>query len=136
VFVGLFDRHPDIKIITHHLGGMVRYFEGRLGLGWDQLGTRTSDEDYTLLLKKLKRRPLDYFRLFYVDTALCGAREATMCGLKFFGSDRILFGSDMPFDPENGTANIRWTIEVLDSLDIKPAERQAIYEGNARRLLH
>jgi aminocarboxymuconate-semialdehyde decarboxylase len=135
VFSGIFDRHPNLKIITHHLGGMIPYFEGRVGAGWDQLGTRTSDEDYTLLLKKLKKRPLDYFRLYYADTAVFGAREATICGLKFFGSDRTLFGSDMPFDPEKGSAYIRWTIEIIDSLDISPTERQAIYEGNARRLL-
>jgi predicted TIM-barrel fold metal-dependent hydrolase len=135
VFSGLFDRHPDLKIITHHLGGMIPYFEGRVGPGWDQLGTRTSDEDYTLLLKKLKKRPLDYFRLFYADTALFGARQATICGLKFFGVDRVLFASDSPFDPEKGSAYIRSTIEIIDSLEIKAGERQAIYEGNARRLL-
>ena len=135
VFSGLFDHHPDLKIITHHMGGMIPYFEGRVGPGWDQLGTRTSDEDYTLLLKKLKRRPLDYFRLFYADTALFGAREATVCGLKFFGPERVLFASDSPFDPEKGSAYIRSTSEIIDSLDIKPAERRAIYEGNARRLL-
>jgi predicted TIM-barrel fold metal-dependent hydrolase len=135
VFSGLFDRLPDIKIITHHLGGMIPYFEGRVGTSWDQLGTRTSDEDYTLLLRKLKKRPLDYFRLFYADTALFGAKNATVCGLKFFGPERVLFASDMPFDPEKGTAYIRWTTEIIDGLDISPAERRAIYEGNARRLL-
>jgi predicted TIM-barrel fold metal-dependent hydrolase len=135
VFSGLFDHHPDLKIITHHMGGMIPYFEGRVGPGWDQLGTRTSDEDYTLLLKKLKKRPLDYFHLFYADTALFGAREATVCGLKFFGPERVLFASDSPFDPEKGSAYIRWTSEIIDSLDIKPQERKAIYEGNARRLL-
>jgi len=135
VFSGLFDRHPDIKIITHHLGGMIPYFEGRVGPGWDQLGSRTSDEDYTLVLKKLKRPHLDYFKLFYADTAMFGAREATICGLKFFGPERVLFGSDSPFDPEKGSAYIRWTIELIDSLEISSADRQAIYEGNARRLL-
>jgi len=135
VFSGLFDRHPDIKIITHHLGGMIPYFEGRVGPGWDQLGTRTSDEDYTVLLKRLKKRPLDYFHLFYADTALFGAREATVCGLKFFGAERTLFASDMPFDPEKGTAYIRWGIEIIDSLEISLADRQAIYAGNMKRLI-
>ena len=135
VFSGLFDRHPNIKIITHHMGAMIPYFEGRVGPGWDLLGTRTSDEDYTLLLKKLKKRPLDYFRLFYADTALFGAKEATICGLKFLGAERTLFASDSPFDPERGSAYIRWTIEILDSIDMKPEDRKAIYEGNARRLL-
>jgi len=135
VFSGLFDRCPDIKIITHHMGGMIPYFEGRVGPGWDQLGTRTSDEDYTLLLKELKKRPLEYCRLFYADTALMGARDATLLGLKFFGPDRVLFASDSPFDPEKGSAYIRWTIEIIDGLDIPSSQRQAIYEGNAKRLL-
>ena len=135
VFSGLFDRHPNIKIITHHLGGMIPYFEGRVGPGWDQLGTRTSDEDYTILLKKLKKRPLEYFRMFYADTALFGAREPTICGLMFFGVERTLFASDSPFDPEKGPGYIRSTIEIIDSLDITPEQRHAIYEGNARRLL-
>jgi uncharacterized protein len=135
VFSGLFDRHPYIKIITHHMGAMIPYFEGRLGPGWDQLGSRTSDEDYSLLLKKLKKRPVDYFRMFYADTALNGGRDATALGIKFFGAERVLFATDAPFDPEKGSAFIRWGIEVMDSLDITAAERQAIYEGNARRLL-
>ncbi len=135
VFGGLFDRHPDLKIITHHLGAMIPFFEGRVGPGWDQLGTRTSDEDYFALLKKLKRRPLDYFHLFYADTAVFGSMPATVCGLEFFGADRVLFASDAPFDPEKGSAYIRWTIDIIDRLDITPAERSAIYEGNARRLL-
>jgi aminocarboxymuconate-semialdehyde decarboxylase len=116
------------------MGGMIPYFEGRVGPGWDQLGTRTSDEDYRALLKKLKKRPLDYFRMFYADTALFGAYEATVCGLKFFGADRVLFASDSPFDPEKGSAYIRWTIEIIDRLELTPEQRHAIYEGNARRL--
>ncbi len=135
VFEGLFDRHPDLKVITHHMGGMIPYFEGRVGPGWDQLGTRTSDEDYAKLLRSLQKRPLDYFRMFYADTALFGARDATVCGLNFFGVDHVVFSSDSPFDPEKGAAFIRWTIDIIDRLDLTPAERHAIYAGNARRLL-
>lgn len=135
VFSGLFDRHPRIKIVTHHMGGMIPYCEGRVGPGWDELGIRTPGGDYDLLLKKLSRRPLDYFRMFYADTALFGAREATLCGLKFFGVEKTLFATDSPFGPEKGLANIRRTIEVLDHLEISSEQRQAIYEGNARKLL-
>lgn len=66
VFSGLFDKHPNIKIITHHMGGMVPYFEGRVGPGWDQLGSRTSDEDYSQILKRLKKKT---YRLF--SSILC-----------------------------------------------------------------
>ncbi|RPI54556.1 MAG: amidohydrolase [Acidobacteria bacterium] len=135
VFAGLFDRHPGLKIITHHMGAMAPYFEGRLGPGWDQLGARTSDEDYTLVLKGLKKRPLDYFRMFYADTALFGAYDATVCGLRFFSADHVLFASDSPFDPEKGPMYIRETIGVIDRLPITTEERAAIYAGNAIRLL-
>ena len=45
VFSGIMDKYPNLKIITHHFGGIVPMLEGRIGPGWDQLGARTSDED-------------------------------------------------------------------------------------------
>ena len=135
VFSGLFDRHPGIKIITHHMGGIVPYLEGKVGAGFDYLGTRTTDEDYKSLLKKLQKRPIDYFRMFYADTALFGARAATLCGLDFFGVSHALFGTDAPFGPEGKWGYTRWTIEILDNLDITPKEREEIYEGNIKRLI-
>jgi predicted TIM-barrel fold metal-dependent hydrolase len=135
VFAGLFDRLPDLRIITHHLGGIIPYLEGKLGPGWDQLGTRTSDVDYSALLKQLKKRPVEYFHMFYGDTVVFGSRAAMLCGLDFFGADRVLFGTDSPFDKEGGSANIRSTIDMIDALSLTQEERYAIYEGNARRLL-
>jgi aminocarboxymuconate-semialdehyde decarboxylase len=135
VFSKLFDKHPNIKIITHHMGAMIPYFEGRVGPGWDQLGTRTSDVDYTVLLKELRKRPVDYFHMFYADTAVFGSVPATLCGLAFFGADKVLFASDSPFDPEKGSAYIRWTIDIIDKLEISDEDRKNIYEGNAKRLL-
>jgi len=134
VFTGIFDRFPDIKIITHHMGAMIPYFEGRVGHGWDQLGKRTTDEDYGSLLRSMKKRPIDYFKMFYADTALFGSYSATRCGLDFFGADRVLFASDSPFDPEGGTLYTRATIEVIDRLDITEDERDRIYRRNAERL--
>jgi predicted TIM-barrel fold metal-dependent hydrolase len=135
VFSGLFDRHPDIKIVTHHMGAMIPYFEGRVGPGWDQLGSRTSDEDLTVVRDRLKKRPIDYFRMFYADTAVFGSRSATECGLDFFGADRVLFASDAPFDPEKGPMYIRETIKIIDNLDITEEVRDKIYRGNAVKLL-
>jgi uncharacterized protein len=135
VFAGLFDRYPAMKIITHHMGAMAPYFAGRVGPGWDQLGARTSDEDYSVVLRRLNKRPLDYFRMFYADTALFGAYDATVCGLQFFGVDHVLFASDAPFDPERGPMYIRETIAIVDRLPISSDERERIYWKNARALL-
>jgi predicted TIM-barrel fold metal-dependent hydrolase len=135
VFAGLFDRFPALKIITHHMGAMAPYFAGRLGPGWDQLGARTSDEDLSVVLKTLQKRPIDYFRMFYGDTALFGAYQATVCGLEFFGVDHVVFASDAPFDPEKGPMYIRETIAVVDRLPISDEERARIYWRNAASLL-
>ncbi len=61
--------------------------------------------------------------------------EATACGPRFVGRDRVLFASDSPFDPEKGAMYTRTTIGIVDRLDLSPEERHMIYEGNARRLL-
>ncbi len=135
VFAGYFDKYPNLKIISHHLGAMIPYFEGRVGPGWDQLGSRTSDEDYTIILKQLKKRPLDYFKMFYADSAVFGSVAATKCGLEFFGADKVLFASDSPFDPEKGPGYIRETIKVITELPISDTDKQKIFEGNAKRLL-
>ncbi len=136
VFSKLFDRLPNISIVTHHLGAMIPYFEGRIGYGLDQFGARTADEDYGTLLKSLKKRPYDYFKMFWGDTALFGSKGATECGLKFFGADQVVFASDAPFDPEGGPLYIRETIKVIDSLDISSSDREKIYCRNAERLFN
>ena len=136
VFSKTLDRYPNLKIIAHHLGAMVPYFEGRVGPGWDQIGKRTSDVDYFALLKSLKKRPLEYFKHdFYADSAVFGSRAATICGLDFYGADKVLFASDCPFDPEGGPGYIRETIKIIESLDIAPVDRDKIYCGNLERLI-
>jgi uncharacterized protein len=132
---GVFDENPNLKIITHHMGAMIPYFEGRVGVGLDQLGRRTDNEHDVGTLARLEKRPYDYFRMFYADTALFGALPATECGLEFFGSDHVLFGTDMPFDPEKGPGFIRETIRVIDNITASIEDKRKIYEGNARRLL-
>jgi aminocarboxymuconate-semialdehyde decarboxylase len=135
VFSKTLDKYPNLKIIAHHLGAMVPYFEGRVGPGWDQLGKRTTDEDYFALLKSLKKRPLDYFKQdFYADSAVFGSRAATVCGLDFYGADRVVFASDCPFDPEGGPGYIRETIKIIDGLDISKADRDKIYFKNIEQL--
>src|SRR5271165_6714745 len=126
VFSGIMDKFPTLKVITHHLGGIIPYFEGRVGHSWDQLGARTSDEDYASLLKRLKKRPFDYFKDFYGDSALAGARGPTVCGISFFTPDHVLFASDCPFDPEKGKGYIRDTIAVIESIDLTPEDREKI----------
>jgi aminocarboxymuconate-semialdehyde decarboxylase len=134
VFSGAFDRWPDLKVVCHHLGGIIPYLAGRVGHGWDQLGKRTSEQDYFALLKSMKKRPIDYFKMFYADTAEFGSAAATRCGLDFFGVDHVLFASDCPFEPTPGIY-VTETFDVVGGLEISEADRAKITHGNAQRLM-
>jgi uncharacterized protein len=136
VFSKTIEKYPNLKIIVHHFGGIVPMLEGRIGPGWDQLGARTSDEDYVSLRKSLKKRPLDYFKNdFYADTAVFGSEAATLCGMAFYPLDHLVFASDCPFDPEKGPGYIRETIRILDALNLSKAQRNKIYHKNLERLV-
>ena len=129
VFDGLFDRHPDLEIITHHCGGMVPFFDGRVGPGLEVLGARTSDEDYSQILPSLKLPHMDYFKKFYGDTAMFGATNGVKCGLDFFGPSKIVFATDAPLGP------IRKTYDGIAAMDMDTETREAIFYGNAAKLL-
>jgi predicted TIM-barrel fold metal-dependent hydrolase len=132
VFSGVMTKYPTIKILTHHLGAMIPYFDARMETGWATLGSRTSDEDYSQVLPSLGKPLIDCFKQFYGDTALCGSRAGTVCGLEFFGVDHVLFASDAPFGPGGGSGYIRGSMDVMESLDISNADKEKICYRNAQ----
>lgn len=135
VFSGMLQRLPEMRIITHHCGGMIPYFAGRAETLWAQLGSRSTDGDEADVLKRLEKPPIEYFKMFYGDTVLGGAAAPLACGLAFFGPDRVVFASDCPFDPEEGPMFIREGIASIESLKLSDNDARKIYFGNAARLL-
>jgi aminocarboxymuconate-semialdehyde decarboxylase len=133
IYSGLFDELPQLKIITHHMGGMIPYFAGRIALGFQQIFFGTSARNPGA--GALKRPPAEYFKLLYADTALNGEVAATECGHTYFGTPHCLFATDAPFDPEQGIILIRNTIAAINALPIDAAKRERIFSGNARALL-
>ena len=129
VFSGVFDRHPKLKIITHHCGGMIPTYDGRIGPGLAVLGSRTQDEDYSHVLASLKRPHLEYFREFYGDTAMFGGTSGLASGLRFFGADHVVFATDAPLGP------ISESIAALRKEGLSPADLEKVMSGNAKRLL-
>jgi aminocarboxymuconate-semialdehyde decarboxylase len=135
VFSGLLDRLPELRLITHHCGGMIPYFEGRAETLWAQLGSRSVDPEESEVLGKLKKKPMEYFKMFYGDTVLGGSASALRCGLDFFGADKVVFASDCPFDPEEGPMFIREGIRSIEDLNLAEDDKRRIYFGNAIGLL-
>ena len=134
IFSGLLERYPTLRIIAHHGGGMIPHFSERIGPFLEQEGPHL-DGTLGVALQSLKKPVIEYYKQFYVDTAMFGAKHAIDCVIDFFGIDHVLFASDSPFDPEHGPGFIRETIADIDSLSLNETERVQVYEGNARRVL-
>lgn len=134
VFGGIMEKYPGLKIVTHHCGGMVPFFADRieeLSHLWERGLARKGERSV------LTRGVIDYFKLFYADTALYGNPSALMCGYHFFGADHLLFAADFPLgDTEAGAKNLRKTVSAIEEMDITKAERKQIYEDNASNLMH
>lgn len=135
VFSGLFDKLPELKVITHHCGGMLPYFSGRAETLWAQLGSRSADGSEADVLKNLKKKPIEYFKMFYGDTVLGGSTAALKCGLDFFGPDHVVFASDCPFDPEGGPMFIREGLRSIREAGLSDTDYQKVCCGNAFSLM-
>ncbi len=134
IYAGIFDELPTLKIISHHMGGMIPYFAGKIKLGFRQIFFGTTEDNPVAKESGLKKPPLDYFKMLYADTAL-GEDAPTKCGHAFFGTGNCLFATDAPFDAEQGYRLIANTLRAVEALEISKAERDAIFSGNAKRLL-
>lgn len=131
IFSGVFDRHPDIRIVTHHLGGFAPYAAERIREGYDKFlkGAAARQEPVPV-----REHPHDYFRRFYADTITIGSVPALECGLAFFGVDRVMFATDMPFDMQGGRKYIEVALQAMAEIDIPEADKKKIFETNARKV--
>jgi aminocarboxymuconate-semialdehyde decarboxylase len=132
VFSGVFDKFPGIKFITHHCGAMIPYFSERLVVGQDYAEANLKAK----WKQALKKPPIDYFHMFYADTALNGNPTALACGYEFFGAEHIVFATDFPYDDQNGERFTREVLRGVESMKIPSKHKKMIFDGNARRLLH
>ncbi len=135
---GVLAKYPDLRFITHHCGsGVIPALAGRLDHCFDFLrmhgvkwGQPDGGDPFEI------KPPIDYFRMFYADTALYGDMPALVCGHAFFGVEHMLFGTDAPYDIEGGDKYIRLTIDAVHRMNISDADKELIFEGNAKRILH
>ena len=132
IFSGVMDRHPRLRILTHHAGGFVPHLVGRLTLQHETPGQRREigvDESFD------EARVIDGYRRFYGDIVFSGGHHPLRCALDFFGPDRLVFATDTPFGAEGGAMFIRETIRAVETEVPDEALRAKLFEGNARRVL-
>jgi len=136
VYSGLFQKFPDLKVIIHHGGGILPMLEGRLENGLKLYSTRTASNMQHLVESPIKEKcHIDEFRKFYADTATFGSRAAIECSLNFYGIEHMVFASDMPFDPEDGSGYIRMGIQDVNNMNISDEDKEKIFWKNAAGIL-
>ena len=136
IFAGIYDRHPNLKLIAHHGGGLIPHFSGRVEM-MPAFGDLDPSEALSgsWQLGRLKKTPIEYFRMLYVDTAMSDGKHGVRCVVDFFGPERVLFGTDAPFDTQGGSIFIPGTISDVEGAIDNEAERSAIFQGNVTNLL-
>jgi len=125
LYGGLFERFPDTVLILAHLGGTLPYLARRIDLGFDEPA-------FFAGYKQITRRPSEYMKKLYVDTALGWNRGAFNCARDLLGIDHIVYGTDYFI---RGTKFMEWTNEFLEGLDLSSVEREKVYSQNAMRIL-
>ena len=82
--------------------------------------------------ENLSRPAVDYLKLFYFDTAVQGNTANLMCANAFCGTGRQVFGTDFPMASAD---LVKETIASIQRMTVADADKQAILDSNARRLL-
>ena len=132
VFAGVFERYPDLKLIIHHHGALVPLFAQRMQYGWDYFEQNTGVRQS----RSISQPYIEHFRKFYCDTATQG-REPKLLEITtaFFGSDRVLFGSDAPMDAGGGRSFTGDAVASVEGMDLPAGDKRKIFRDNALRLL-
>lgn len=117
IFSGVLERYPNLKIILAHGGGQFPYILGRLVHGYE---VRPESKE------KIKSSPQAFLKNFYYDT-ITHNKEALTYLISRMGSDRVLMGTDYPYDM--GDTNPVQT--VTQQQDISEKDRQKILKENA-----
>ena len=118
-YAGVFDRYPELKILSAHLSGTFPYIQGRIDTAWKNFeearGTLSEPPS-----KKIRK-------VLYADT-ISYSKGALRLASDLIGVDRLMFGTDFPF--EWGIEEARKSAE--DAFD----ERQLrlIYTENFERV--
>ena len=120
VYAGVFERYPGLQMIFPHLGGLAPYLMGRVQWGYER---------FPPCSENISNPPEFYFKRFYYDT-VCRNVPALRMALSMFGTKQIMFGTDIPLRED-----IELQLRDIEELGLGDAEQDAVFAGNAARLL-
>jgi aminocarboxymuconate-semialdehyde decarboxylase len=114
IFSGVMERHPGLKIIHTHAGGLLPYQAGRI--------------DKNAQIAELPEPPSSYLKRIYTDTV--APQELTVrTALEFYGPEHVMYGTDYPcWSPKKALA-------VLSGVALTQPEEAMLWHGNAETVL-
>ena len=126
IFEGVLERHPGLQLLLAHGGGNLIYLKGRLNSAYEATGWE-ADPYYR---KNVSRAPGDYYDRIYFDTCSLSP-ESVEFTIKIAGADRVMFGTDYPFDI--GDPEAKRALPALNRLD--DVSQRKIFSENAQAVL-
>ncbi len=120
IFGGVLERLPDLRICFAHGGGAFPFTLARLNHGW-----KVRPEGPAAI----PHEPREYARRIYVDSLTLSTENLCFI-VDVLGADRVVIGSDYPFDMGQDDP-----VGFVAGAGLAPAARAAIERSNARRFL-
>ena len=120
VMAGVMERHPGLRVLLAHGGGALLALRGRL---------RRAHSFQPDARSRLHESPDDSIRRFHFDTLTHDA-ELLRALIDYAGAERVLLGSDYPFDMGDARH-----VDSVRALGLAPDVEAAILAGNAERIL-
>jgi len=119
IFQGVLEKHPKLKLVHSHLGGVVPYVVGRI------------DDCYSNYSKEygfeLPMAPSEYYKeQIYVDS-ISYHLPAMKCCLDWLGPDHIVLGTDYA----HPLGHIEETIRYIRDMGLSEEDTDKIIGGNA-----
>jgi aminocarboxymuconate-semialdehyde decarboxylase len=121
IFNGVMERHPDIKIVLVHGGGYLPAYAARMDHAYH------ARED---VREGLPKPPSEYMKQFYLDSMVFAEDQLSFL-IQKYGADRIVLGTDYPYD----MGEVDPVGLISRAVGDNPAALAAITSGNAARLL-
>ena len=128
IYSGVFDRFPNLKLCALHGGGFLPYHIGRFDREFasgKQAG-RPKDRPQAI---GCSSRPSAYLKTLYFDTLVYDVDTLEFLRKKV-GTEHLLLGTDFPYMLGDWMC-----VDKVEALNCSEAEKNAILEGNAKRLL-
>lgn len=116
---GVFERHPGLRMLVVHGGGFLPFYSAR---------TDHAFKHRPEMRQHIDRLPSEYLKNLWFDSTVFSPELLSQL-VNQYGDDRVLLGTDYPFDMGQGNP-----IDFIESAGLTDDQRARVLGGNAEKL--